>query len=547
VAANFKYLWLDLAVANQNDSTVTILLGQGGGVFKAAKSSPITLAASPTSVVTSDFNGDGKLDLAVTSMWGETVSILLGNGDGTFTSAIGSPISVGSYPGLMAVGNFGGKPSLAVANLYSSNVTILLGNGDGTFAQTSVSPTTGADPEMIVVGDFNGDGIPDLAIANAEGNNVTVLIGQGNGVFAPGVNIAVGHSPGPLTVGDFNGDGILDLAVANLADNTVSILKGDGTGAFSALVNPVSVGTSPEWILASDLNGDGTPELAVANGGNNNVTVLQPNQTKTTTITGVPPFSTASQNVEVSYSGDSNYSTSTSAIVPLSTALIAEITPSSGLPGTFVNIIGANFGLNVSGSSSVTFNGVSAQVTNWTPTTIQAIAPVESTTAPAGVTTGPVVVTTSNPSGVSNAVLFTVPTGPTITGLSPVIGSVGTSVTISGFNFGSLPSAGTVTFNRVPASPTSWGSESIIVPVPVGATTGPVVVNVAGVTGNSYTFTVSASIAGISPTQGNAGTVVTISGTGFGSTQGSVTFNGVPAIPANWSNTSIVVPVPTGA
>ena len=142
---------------------------------------------------------------------------------------------------------------------------------------------------------------------------------------------------------------------------------------------------------------------------------------------------------------------------------------------------------------------------------------------------------------------YTIANGPTITSISPVAGQVGTVVTISGGGFGT--SGGTVTFNGVNGVPTSWGDEAISVPVPAGASTGPVVVTNSQGTSNSYVFTVGTGISGITPTIGSVGTSVVISGTGFGATQGSsvVTFDGVAATPTSWSDSSIAVPVPAGA
>src|SRR5260370_743093 len=138
---------------------------------------------------------------------------------------------------------------------------------------------------------------------------------------------------------------------------------------------------------------------------------------------------------------------------------------------------------------------------------------------------------------------------PTISSLSPTSGAVGTSVTITGTNFGSTQGTSIVTFNGTKATPTSWTSTKIVAPVPSGATTGPVVVTVSGVTSNGATFTVFPSIGSLSPASGPVGTSVTITGLNFGSTQGTstVTFNGTTATPTGWSATSIVVPVPTGA
>src|SRR5262249_10466248 len=107
----------------------------------------------------------------------------------------------------------------------------------------------------------------------------------------------------------------------------------------------------------------------------------------------------------------------------------------------------------------------------------------------------------------------------------------------------------TVKFNGVSATPTSWSTQTIVTPVPSGATSGPVVVTVGGVASNSYNFNVGPGITSVSPSSGAPSMSVTISGTGFGSTQGSstVTFNGVAATPSSWNNTSITVPAPSAA
>jgi len=148
--------------------------------------------------------------------------------------------------------------------------------------------------------------------------------------------------------------------------------------------------------------------------------------------------------------------------------------------------------------------------------------------------------------------VITPPPPPSITSLSPNSGPVGTSVTITGTNFGSTQGTSTVTFNGVTATPTSWSATSIVAPVPSGATTGSVVVTVSGVsTTGTHTFTVvpPPTISGLSPSSGIAGTPVTITGTNFGSTQGTstVTFNGATAAASSWSNTSIAVTVPSGS
>ncbi len=275
----------DIAVSNFNDSTVTVLLGNGSGGFTAATNSPFVVGSSPYFIVAGDFNGDGVLDLATVNGNSNNVTVLLGNGSGGFAAATGSPFAVGSFPVSLALGDFNGDgiQDLAVSNFTDSTVTVLLGNGAGGFAAAAGSPfTTGTNPAGIVVDDFNGDGKQDLAVANYTSSNVTVLLGNGSGGFTAATNspFAVGTNPPSLVVDDFNGDGVPDLAVANFTDSTVTVLLGDGLGGFVAPTgSPFAVGSDPFSIVAGDFNGDGIPDLATANDGSNNVTVLIGNGT----------------------------------------------------------------------------------------------------------------------------------------------------------------------------------------------------------------------------------------------------------------------------
>ena len=266
---------LDLATANNGGSTVTILLGNGNGTFTANGTVPLT-GTIPYSIAAGDFDGDGKLDLAVADAQSNNVTILLGNGNGTFTAQATSP-STGTHPFSIVVGDFNGDgiPDLAVANNASDNVTILLGKGDGTFTAQAISPSTGSSPYAIAVGDFNGDGIPDLAVANQNSNNVTILLGNGDGTFTPAPQSpTTGSFPTSIAVGDFNGDGKLDLAVGNVNSNNLTILLGNGDGTFTTEATSPSTGGSPYFIAVGDFNGDGIPDLAVSNYTSNNLTIL---------------------------------------------------------------------------------------------------------------------------------------------------------------------------------------------------------------------------------------------------------------------------------
>src|SRR6266576_236566 len=251
----------------------------------------------------------------------------------------------------------------------------------------------------------------------------------------------------------------------------------------------------------------------------------------------VPPGATTG-NVVVTVSGSSSNGAPFTVTAAPS---ITSLAPNTGAVGSSIVIAGSNFGPS-RGNGNVKFNGTSATtITSWGASSITA-------TVPSGATTGNVVVTAAGGVG-SNGVNFTVVPTPSITNLSATSGAVGTQVTITGTNFGASQGTSTVTFNGTAATPTSWSATSVAVPVPSGATTGNVVVSVSGISSNGISFTVLPGISGLSPTTGAVGAAVTITGTNFGSSQGSstVTFNGAPTTPTSWSSFAIGAPVPSGA
>jgi hypothetical protein len=297
----------DLAVANYGDGTVTVLLGNGSGGFNAASASPVSLGTSPFSIAVGDFNGDGIQDLVTGNVATNNVTVMLGNGQGGFTAATGSPFTVGSGADSLvvaAVGDFNGdgKQDLAGINSASNDLTVLLGNGSGGFTPAIGSPlAAGSSPQAVVVGDFNGDGIQDLAIANADSDNVTVLLGNGAGGFteAAGSPFMVSmFLPSSLVAGDFNGDGITDLAVA-VSSGTTTILLGNGSGGFTAVVG--SFGGGQSSIAAADFNGDGILDMATTSAMSSNLTVLLggPALTTSTLTTTSPATITVGQSVSL--------------------------------------------------------------------------------------------------------------------------------------------------------------------------------------------------------------------------------------------------------
>jgi len=286
----------DLVVTSTNASgtagNVSILLGNGTGGFTLAGSEPT--GHLPSSVAVADFNeGAAGVNIAVSNQNDNSVSIFQVNPDGTFgTSSPLIQLPGGYKPAGLATGSFtnSGHVDLAVADEGNDSLSVFLGNGNGTF-QTRTDYATGNGPIFVATGDFNQDGITDLAIANNgapsntnTGDTVTILLGQpnindssvGNGTFAPGTerDFPVGNAPTAIAVGDFNVDGMDDLAVTDQTDNAVSVLLGQGGGLFGPYFE-LPVDQAPVSIVAADFDASsGNTDVATANYDSNDATVI---------------------------------------------------------------------------------------------------------------------------------------------------------------------------------------------------------------------------------------------------------------------------------
>ncbi|HJU11490.1 MAG TPA: FG-GAP-like repeat-containing protein [Candidatus Binataceae bacterium] len=266
----------DVATCNGFDpGDANILLGNGDGTFGEAHT--YAGGTGPADIAVGDFNLDGKLDLVIadkgndfanTRAPGQAVSVLLGNGDGTFQAR--RQFNGGTSPGSVAVGDFNGdgKPDVVVANDTEKlgNVTVLLGNGDGNFA-APVAYTTAKQAKVVVARDFNGDGKLDVAAASYLGNVVSVLLGNGDGTFQAHQDFAAGNGPDEMVVADFNGDFKLDLATAGrLTDRELHILLGNGDGTFQAPLD-TNLAQLSTALAAGDLNRDGVTDMAIVESG----------------------------------------------------------------------------------------------------------------------------------------------------------------------------------------------------------------------------------------------------------------------------------------
>ena len=275
----------DLVVVDQNLSRVAILLNNGSGVFSGPTTHNVGL--SPSWVAVGDFNSDGFADLAVTNEDDDTVTVLLGDGAGGFTAANGSPYVVGVQPSSVAVGylNNDASADLVVTNLVDDTVSVLLGAGDGTFpAGTPPTYLVGSNPTAVAVGYLAGSGLAYLAVTNEFDNTLSVLNGDGTGAFssAPNSPFSTAAAPLSVTLADFNGDGTTDVVTGGL--NGISVLMGNGNGSFQTHTDYSTDGIQD--IAVGDFNGDGIADVAATNlNSGNTLNILLGLPATTTTLT----------------------------------------------------------------------------------------------------------------------------------------------------------------------------------------------------------------------------------------------------------------------
>jgi len=257
---------------------------------------PYTVGTNPAEDRLVDLNGDSKLDLVVENSGSNTVSVLLGNGDGTFKPAVN--YATGTTPWSLAVGDVNGdsKVDIVTDNSGASTASVLLNKGDGTF-NAHVDYPTGSAPECLRLGDVNNDHKLDIVAANSTANTVSVLLGNGNGTFAAKTDFSTSTHPTSIDLGDVNSDGKIDLVTANYDSNNVSVLTGNGDGSFNAHVD-YATGNGPETVIVADVNKDGKPDIETVNGTDSSASILLNNgngtfKAKVDYPTGGLPYSLA--------------------------------------------------------------------------------------------------------------------------------------------------------------------------------------------------------------------------------------------------------------
>jgi len=416
-------------VVSNADGSLSVLLNNGKGVYGAASLINGASGSGAGAIVIGDFNKDGKLDIAVTNYSGKAVNVLLGNGDGTFQAPISSILSIN--PNALTLGDFNGDGKLDLAITSWNNngsLEILTGNGDGTFtagtlynfnAWVQCYPSGGTNPYWIGAGDLNQDGKTDLAIAvqftscgtqysgEQSWGAALVYTGNGDGTFNQDIGPWVGgvNNTG-IALADFNNDGMLDMAVAGNAAWTVQSwvtvmlnkTQPVSVSPLNANSGVVKVGSSkPETVI---LTNDQAVSMAVTSltlGGadpgdysskSNCGASLLPGAYCTITVTFTPTVVGART---ATLSIKDAVGTQTVALTGTGEQSFTTFSPTSGSVGTPVTITGAY----LTGTTKVTFGGVSASFTVNSDTQITAIVPTGAKTGKIGITTNGVTVTST--------------------------------------------------------------------------------------------------------------------------------------------------------
>lgn len=258
---------LDLLTANVNDisrsSTVSVRLNNGRGTFTGTQDVPVGI--SPASCALGDIDGDGDLDLLVpnggNNPGSSTVSVRLNSGNGNFSG--NQEVSVGSFPSSIAVGDIDGDGDLDLV-VTSDVVNVRLNDGQGSFTN-SPDVSVGAHPGSVVLGDVDGNGALDLVTANLYGASVSVRLNTGTGTFTGSQDVSVGSRPTSVALGDVDSDGDLDFVAANENNGTISVRLNTSSGSFGGS-QEVAMGRSTGSVTLGDVDGDGDLDLAARNG-----------------------------------------------------------------------------------------------------------------------------------------------------------------------------------------------------------------------------------------------------------------------------------------
>ncbi len=266
----------DIVTANSGTNTVSVLMNNIDRTFATAKTFVVgtTTNPQPVSVMVGYFDSDTKADIAVANYNENSVSILKGLGNGVFSSPTNYTVGAGPSSIWMGDYNSDGKADLITANKNANTVSVLPGVGNGTFGAAQTITLAGT-PQPIFASstDLTGDGKLDIVTANYGANTISILVQQSNGSFLETTNYAVGTNPRSVLLRDLNHDGYVDIATANSGSDSVSILLNNGNGTFKE-TREVAVGRDPRMIVGSNFNDDEATDLAVTDYLDNKVSIF---------------------------------------------------------------------------------------------------------------------------------------------------------------------------------------------------------------------------------------------------------------------------------
>jgi hypothetical protein len=255
-------------IVTTNTNNVTVFLGNGDGTFQSGLNSNAN--GTQGAVAVGDFNGDGKPDLALIINGGQ-LGVMLGAGNGNFAAPV-QLSALGNTPDAIAVGDFNkdGKLDVVVSNFglnAAASISVLLGNGNGTFQpQTNLPLPPNAGPWDVAVADLNGDGNLDIVSSNNNESYLSIYLGNGNGTFQAPTKAFVAFAPENIVIMDFNGDGIPDIAFMSFGEQDAGVLAGKGDGTFAPAVF-FGANVFPLQIAAGTLEQGGKPGLVLVNNG----------------------------------------------------------------------------------------------------------------------------------------------------------------------------------------------------------------------------------------------------------------------------------------
>ena len=269
---------LDIVVVNQGSNNIAVLLGQGDGTFRNA--SFFSTGSRPRNLIIHDFTDDHRLDVLVTNYWERTTGVLYGQPDFAFLQIDTLTMGGALGPSSLAVADFNNDthPDLAVTLSGNNTVSVLLGHGDRSFSPPSLYPLNISSPSSssMWAGDVNGDGHIDAAATYPELDQVFIFFGDGRGSFShhQTLSTGAGSSPSYVRVRDVNNDGIDDVVVSNLHRHNIAIFLGNRGGVLDDAVSvQLAFDSAPFVVVVSDVNGDLRNDLIVGNDGSDSVTV----------------------------------------------------------------------------------------------------------------------------------------------------------------------------------------------------------------------------------------------------------------------------------